>query len=154
MTMFSFPADIYEKFQQFINPRQAYPSPWVKVSLFRFTNNDNVTAVSIVASRGRCCCTTLPLDTSRSLRKKRSCANGGFGRVVRARNRLDRLRYAIKMIIMNLGDSSLEACVQEVRALAELDHPHVVRYYTAWVQPVVWPQHSQWASAMVRKLSR
>lgn len=68
---------------------------------------------------------------------------GGFGRVVRVRNKLDGWDYAIKMVETDdLSESSLEVCVSEVKTLAALDHPRVLRYITAWVQLERWPQQA------------
>ncbi|XP_063847557.1 eukaryotic translation initiation factor 2-alpha kinase 1-like isoform X2 [Scylla paramamosain] len=73
--------------------------------------------------------------------------HGGFGRVVRARKKLEKVDYAIKVVKMDdMNESSLEECVPEVRTLATLDHPHVVRYYTAWLQL------ERWAGATLREL--
>lgn len=56
---------------------------------------------------------------------------GGFGTVVRARNRLDGHFYAIKQLkCKSMRD--LDDIWGEVRMLAQLNHPGVVRYYGAW----------------------
>ncbi|KIX09371.1 uncharacterized protein Z518_00450 [Rhinocladiella mackenziei CBS 650.93] len=58
---------------------------------------------------------------------------GGFGKVFRARQKLDGQFYAVKKI-----DSSsrkmLEDILREVTLLAKLNHPYVVRYYNAWYE--------------------
>ena len=56
---------------------------------------------------------------------------GGFGEVVKARNRLDGRIYAIKKIT---GKSQVELTevLSEVRHLAVLNHPYVVRYFQVW----------------------
>ena len=53
-----------------------------------------------------------------------------------------------------MSECPLEACVPEVRTLATLEHPRVVRYITAWVEEEPWPQHHQLAAATLRELSR
>ncbi|XP_050696930.1 eukaryotic translation initiation factor 2-alpha kinase 3-like isoform X2 [Eriocheir sinensis] len=61
--------------------------------------------------------------------------DGGFGHVVKARNRLDGCCYAIKIIDMeDKGNVSPDQSLQEVRALAKLNNPRVVRYHNAWLQ--------------------
>mmetsp|Transcript_30844 Transcript_30844/g.60194 ORF Transcript_30844/g.60194 Transcript_30844/m.60194 type:complete len:1033 (+) Transcript_30844:62-3160(+) len=60
---------------------------------------------------------------------------GGFGTVVRARNRLDKVVYAVKKVRLNrCGTTEIEQVLREVSSLALLDHPHIVRYYNSWVE--------------------
>ncbi|KAL8779084.1 MAG: hypothetical protein Q9213_007112 [Squamulea squamosa] len=56
---------------------------------------------------------------------------GGYGSVVKARNRLDSSFYAIK-IINKCTEAALDKVLNEVRLLSQLNHPNVVRYFTAW----------------------
>ncbi|KAL8803587.1 MAG: hypothetical protein Q9182_003092 [Xanthomendoza sp. 2 TL-2023] len=56
---------------------------------------------------------------------------GGYGSVVKARNRLDSNFYAIK-IINKCTEAALDKVLNEVRLLSQLNHPNVVRYYMAW----------------------
>lgn len=56
---------------------------------------------------------------------------GGYGEVVKARNKLDGRIYAIKKIT-NKTPAELSQVLSEVYLLATLNHPYVVRYYTAW----------------------
>lgn len=58
---------------------------------------------------------------------------GGFGQVVKARNKLDGRFYAIKKISQN-SSSALKDTLSEVMLLSRLNHPYVVRYYTAWLE--------------------
>ena len=58
---------------------------------------------------------------------------GGFGEVVRARNKLDGTTYAIKKIIQSSA-AELSGVLSEVMLLSRLNHPNIVRYYTAWVE--------------------
>lgn len=58
---------------------------------------------------------------------------GGFGEVVKARNRVDGRMYAIKKIRQRSGPA-LSAVLSEVMLLSRLNHPYVVRYYTAWAE--------------------
>ena len=58
---------------------------------------------------------------------------GGFGEVVRARNKLDGRFYAIKKITQT-SSSALSGVLSEIILLASLNHPNIVRYYTAWVE--------------------
>lgn len=57
---------------------------------------------------------------------------GGFGEVVKARNKIDGLVYAIKKI--KHVEKDLKSIVTEVMLLARLNHQYVVRYYVAWFE--------------------
>ncbi|RMD44916.1 hypothetical protein DV735_g214, partial [Chaetothyriales sp. CBS 134920] len=68
---------------------------------------------------------------------------GGFGRVYHAFNIFDRKDYAVKKIPLSArmsrryresGHQELDSILREVQALAELDHPNVVRYHTSWIE--------------------
>ena len=58
---------------------------------------------------------------------------GGFGEVVRARNKLDGTMYAIKKITQT-STAALSTVLSEVMLLSRLNHPYIVRYYTAWIE--------------------
>lgn len=57
---------------------------------------------------------------------------GGYGEVVKVRNKLDGQPYAIKMI--HSSKFKLDKIVSEVWLLARLNHRYIVRYITAWVE--------------------
>ncbi|ESO96860.1 hypothetical protein LOTGIDRAFT_115590, partial [Lottia gigantea] len=59
---------------------------------------------------------------------------GGFGVVFEATNKMDECNYAIKRICLS------NRVMREVRALAKLDHPGIVRYFNAWMEtpPFEW----------------
>jgi translation initiation factor 2-alpha kinase 4 len=56
---------------------------------------------------------------------------GGFGEVVKARNKLDGGVYAVKKISQA---PQLDKILSEVMLLNRLNHPYVVRYYSTWVE--------------------
>lgn len=58
---------------------------------------------------------------------------GGFGQVVKARNKLDGRFYAVKKISQN-SSAALKDTLSEIMLLSRLNHPYVVRYYTAWLE--------------------
>ena len=62
---------------------------------------------------------------------------GGFGQVVKARNKLDGRFYAIKLIAQ-ASASALTGVLSEVILLSRLNHPNVVRYFTAWTEEDEW----------------
>jgi len=68
---------------------------------------------------------------------------GGYGKVYRVRNTLDRSEYAVKKVVLNTsrverirerGQAELDILLAEVVALAKLDHPNIVRYYSGWLE--------------------
>ncbi|KAL9983076.1 hypothetical protein ACROYT_G005205 [Oculina patagonica] len=65
---------------------------------------------------------------------------GGFGLVFQAKNKVDDCKYAIKRIRLPNCDEALEKVKREVKALAKLEHPGIVRYYNSWFEapPVGW----------------
>ncbi|KAF1983446.1 Serine/threonine-protein kinase [Aulographum hederae CBS 113979] len=56
---------------------------------------------------------------------------GGYGEVVKARNKLDGRLYAIKKIKQSSA-AALSGVLSEVMLLSQLNSPWVVRYYAAW----------------------
>ncbi|CAH8516097.1 unnamed protein product [Heterobilharzia americana] len=72
----------------------------------------------------------------------RRLGRGGFGQVFEVENRLDGCRYAIKRIRMNEVDDDKNIFLREVKALATLDHPGIVRYHRAWKEypPAGWQE--------------
>lgn len=58
---------------------------------------------------------------------------GGFGQVVKARNKLDGRFYAVKKI-SQMSAAALKDTLSEIMLLSRLNHPYVVRYYTAWLE--------------------
>lgn len=59
---------------------------------------------------------------------------GGFGEVVKARNRMEGTFYAIKKIKHKAN--KLETLLSEVLSLARLNHQYIVRYYGTWVEEI------------------
>lgn len=80
----------------------------------------------------------VPVPTSRFAEdfvEEMPLGKGAFGQVVLARNKLDGKRYAIKKISFASRHSlRYERIQREVQCLAELDHPNIVRYHSAWVE--------------------
>uniref|UniRef100_A0A8C2BLP5 non-specific serine/threonine protein kinase n=1 Tax=Cyprinus carpio TaxID=7962 RepID=A0A8C2BLP5_CYPCA len=57
---------------------------------------------------------------------------GGFGRVFKARRKLENTHYAVKIV------KSREKALREVGALAGFNNGNIVRYYTAWVEDTAY----------------
>ncbi len=71
--------------------------------------------------------------------EKSALGRGGFGTVYRCLNALDGRDYAIKKIRISADSErslarKLNKVMREVKILALLDHPNIVRYYTAWLE--------------------
>ena len=60
---------------------------------------------------------------------------GGFGQVLKVRNRIDGRLYAIKRLYLDLEDVEYNRKIlREVLALSRLQHDRIVRYYQAWIE--------------------
>ncbi|XP_041467880.1 eIF-2-alpha kinase GCN2-like isoform X1 [Lytechinus variegatus] len=60
---------------------------------------------------------------------------GGFGSVIKVRNKLDGNLYAIKKILLNPKSRELNKKItREVKLLSRLNHENVVRYYNSWIE--------------------
>ncbi|XP_058037185.1 eukaryotic translation initiation factor 2-alpha kinase 3 isoform X2 [Ahaetulla prasina] len=68
--------------------------------------------------------------------------HGGFGVVFEARNKVDDCNYAIKRIHLPNRELAREKVMREVKALAKLEHPSIVRYFNAWLEtpPENWQE--------------
>ncbi|GMT06976.1 hypothetical protein PENTCL1PPCAC_29150, partial [Pristionchus entomophagus] len=55
---------------------------------------------------------------------------GGFGFVFQALHKTDNKDYAVKRIVADEID--IDTALREVRAMAQFDHPNIIRYNTAW----------------------
>lgn len=64
-------------------------------------------------------------------------AEGGFGIVCKARRRTDRQIYAVKKIPFKYCNTKvLKQVLREVELLAQLCHPNIVAYKSAWIENV------------------
>ncbi|KAI8614564.1 kinase-like domain-containing protein [Chytriomyces sp. MP71] len=61
---------------------------------------------------------------------------GGFGSVVKARNRIDNRFYAVKKIKVDSKKAGGVKLLREVQTLSRLHHHNIVRYYQAWFEDV------------------
>lgn len=59
---------------------------------------------------------------------------GGFGIVFESKNKIDDCSYAVKRIRLPARKGAREKVLREVKALAKLDHQHIVRwdFYLNW----------------------
>ncbi|KAL0208463.1 hypothetical protein P9112_011050 [Eukaryota sp. TZLM1-RC] len=62
---------------------------------------------------------------------------GGFGDVFLAQSRLDNLYYAVKRISFSQSSLNFDKVLREVRILAKLSHPLIVRYFSSWIEPIL-----------------
>ncbi|KAH9834307.1 Protein tyrosine kinase [Teratosphaeria destructans] len=68
---------------------------------------------------------------------------GGYGTVYHVKHRLDNIEYAVKKIpisasrmarIRSHGQRELDDLLRELRTLARLEHPNIVRYFGGWIE--------------------
>lgn len=68
-------------------------------------------------------------------RKIRRLGSGSFGVVYKVRRKCDELEYALKRIdLRSMGHHPVQDALNEVRLLASLQHPHLVRFQEAFVE--------------------
>ena len=104
------------------------------LSLSNITSSASLTGVRAVRTRHDS--TNIAISSSRYANdfvEAGRLGKGGFGEVVRARNKLDSRIYAIKKITQTSA-SALSGVLSEIILLSQLNHPNVVRYYTAWIE--------------------
>ncbi|XP_059061801.1 eukaryotic translation initiation factor 2-alpha kinase 3-like [Achroia grisella] len=71
-------------------------------------------------------------------------AEGGFGCVFKARHRLDGVEYAVKKVYIKSSDvNSIMNHLAEVKTLASLNHPNIVSYKAAWLEPLIQPSNDK-----------
>lgn len=58
---------------------------------------------------------------------------GGYGKVFRAKHRLDGRYYAVKEVVSD-SPEELREILRETILLSRLNHPYVVRYFSAWME--------------------
>ena len=67
---------------------------------------------------------------------------GGYGIVYQCRHKLDGVIYAVKKVpvsesrrqqILIRGQPEIDDLLSELRTLAQLDHPNIVRYFNGWL---------------------
>ncbi|KAJ2944485.1 hypothetical protein O0L34_g3830 [Tuta absoluta] len=65
-------------------------------------------------------------------------AGGGFGSVFKAKHRLDGVEYAVKKVYIKSSDvNSIMSHLSEVKTIASLNHPNIVNYKAAWLEPMI-----------------
>lgn len=65
-------------------------------------------------------------------------AGGGFGSVFKALHRLDGVEYAVKKVYIKSSNvNSIMTHLAEVKTIASLNHPNIVNYKAAWLEPMI-----------------
>ena len=62
----------------------------------------------------------------------RELGQGGFGKVIEAKHKISEHNYAIKIIKLPNKEELRKKVEREVAAMAKLEHPNILRYYTSW----------------------
>ncbi|XP_023320471.1 eukaryotic translation initiation factor 2-alpha kinase isoform X2 [Eurytemora carolleeae] len=67
---------------------------------------------------------------------------GGFGVVFESKNKYDDIHYAVKRITLPSSEESKKKVMREVKLHAKLDHKHIVRYFSTWLEspPPGWQE--------------
>ncbi|XP_056660334.1 eukaryotic translation initiation factor 2-alpha kinase 1 isoform X3 [Monodelphis domestica] len=93
-------------------------------------------------------------QTSRYLNEFEEVAvlgKGGYGKVYKVKNKLDRQFYAIKKILIKKATrKDCMKVLREVKVLAGLQHPNIVGYHTAWIEHVHSAQPQDKRLSMVK----
>lgn len=88
-----------------------------------------------------------PVVTSRyraDFEEKHRIGEGGFGTVFLAVNKLDGVEYAVKKVCLTSGNArENDRVLREVRYLAQLDHPNIIRYYQSWMEEDEWDEWNE-----------
>lgn len=75
----------------------------------------------------------IPLvETQKERTTRELLGSGGFGKVFKLLNPIDNMTYAVKRI--PLRKKTWNYALTEIRLLARMDHPHIVRYYHSWME--------------------
>lgn len=59
---------------------------------------------------------------------------GGFGAVYHVRNKIDEREYAVKKIAMRRASTNQAKIYREIKTLARLEHPNIIRYFSSWLE--------------------
>ncbi|XP_011140623.1 eIF-2-alpha kinase GCN2 isoform X2 [Harpegnathos saltator] len=63
-------------------------------------------------------------------------AGGGFGEVFKVLHHLDGIEYAVKkIVVLSSRLKTITVYLKEVKTLAKLNHPNIVQYKAAWIEP-------------------
>lgn len=73
----------------------------------------------------------LPFQNTHSDEYCQLIGTGGFGRVFKMFNTLDDQYYAVKQI--QVSQENIAIALKEIRILASLSHPNIIRYFYSWV---------------------
>ncbi|XP_052468370.1 interferon-induced, double-stranded RNA-activated protein kinase [Carassius gibelio] len=99
--------------------------------------NDEWTEESSSQESDSCLQVSKPGSHSELFEMITELGDGGYGCVYKVKHKIDGKVYALKKVILTRKADS------EVKALAQLDHPNIVRYITSWPGPDIWTSNQQ-----------
>ncbi|GMR39426.1 hypothetical protein PMAYCL1PPCAC_09621, partial [Pristionchus mayeri] len=70
----------------------------------------------------------------KKFKPKKIIGQGAFGCVFEAENIVDEWIYAVKRIAISHDEETHNEILREVRMMARLDHPGIVRYHNTWLE--------------------
>ncbi|ORZ38736.1 kinase-like domain-containing protein [Catenaria anguillulae PL171] len=120
------------------NPCFAHARAQQKTSACQLVSSDSVTVnpTRAAAAAAAGLADLLDLHTTRyrtDFDEIRRLGRGGFGSVWHVRHRLDGREYAIKKVMLE-NPKDFDRVLREVKVLARMDHPNIVRYHSAWLE--------------------
>ena len=83
--------------------------------------------------------TNTPVSTpryNREFSEKKCLGFGAFGCVYLSKNLIDFKDYAVKKIVVANNFFEIKNAMSEIYILSGLQHPNIIRYFNAWVEPV------------------
>jgi hypothetical protein len=120
--------------ESLVGTPQATP-PRFQPFLLRARDLSELSRSSSILSEDSCPTRASPMRYSAEFTELGDIGRGAFGRVVKALKKFDGATYAVKVSWHPIkGERDQEARSREARALARCDHPHILRYFSAWVE--------------------
>jgi len=90
---------------------------------------------ALCVAQPSCCRTEHNMPTIRDFKVEKSLGKGTYGAVFRVKRLSDGKQYAMKQIdIKKMSSKERKAAVNEIRILASLNCPYIIRFYEAFIE--------------------